>query len=58
MGRGAITNRETIEAIKAALQTDEDGENLVAVARAACQAEQQLAAFIRHWNDENMRVPQ
>lgn len=42
-----MTDRELIERIKGALQTDEDGENLVSVARDACRAEQLLAALER-----------
>lgn len=36
-----------LERIKGALNTEEDGDALVSVARDACQAEQELAALER-----------
>lgn len=37
-----------LDRVRAALQTDETGDNLVEVARAACRAEHELAALERH----------
>lgn len=42
-----MTDRELIQALKGALQTEEDGEALVEVARNACRAEQKMAALNR-----------
>ena len=43
--------RELIERIKAALETEEDGDNLIEVARAANRAEHMLAFLKRQITD-------
>ena len=41
-----MTDKELIGAIQGALNTEETGEALIEVARNACRAEQELAAFV------------
>lgn len=42
-----IPPEELIRRIRAALQTEEEGEALIEVAAAACRAEMELAALLR-----------
>ena len=42
---------ELVGDIKGALNTAEDGANLVQVARNACRAEQELAALLRRYDE-------
>lgn len=49
-----MSNDDLIDAVRAALDTDETGENLVSVAMAAHDAEQRLALLLRMQADDDV----